>query len=96
MILLSPSPPTALAATTRGVFMRELVSRADRVPRDERVDLPEIQESFRVSFSNDALAAAAGRSRDAAQRPTFTDARGAADDPRVDPRLRAYRSIAAL
>ena len=35
-----------------GNILREVAPRADRVPADERVDLPEIQESFRVSFSD--------------------------------------------
>lgn len=52
----------------------------DRVPRDLRVDTPEIQESFRVSFS------------DAAQRPTVTDE----GELGADSRLLAYRHIAAL
>lgn len=76
----------------RSVVLRELAPRTDRIPRDQRVDVPEIQESFRVNFSNAALAAAIGPLRNAVLRPGFTDSRGA--DP--DPRLLAYHRVGVL
>jgi hypothetical protein len=89
MIVTNP-PPVAPATVARGSILREFVPRGDRVPRDQRVDAPEIQESFRVNFSNAALAAASGSVREATQRPTATDDGGS------DLRLRTYRDMAAL
>lgn len=60
---------TGLAVSPmRSGVLREFVPRQDRVPRDQRVDLPEIQESFRVSFSEQALAAAIEAERDVPQK----------------------------
>lgn len=87
----SNSPVNPLLSVSRSILLREFVPRADRVPRDERVDVPEIQESARVNFSDAALAAASGRARDAAQSPTFTEARGG-----IDPRVQSYRDVAKL
>ncbi len=81
----------APAAPSRSNVMREIVPRADRVPRDERVDVPEVQESTRVNFSDAARAAASGRTRDAVQSPTYTEARGG-----IDPRVQSYRDVARL
>ncbi|MCK6406110.1 MAG: hypothetical protein L6Q60_08855 [Rhodocyclaceae bacterium] len=92
MILIGNVPPPTQLSPARGVVLREFAPRTDRVPRDLRVDTPEIQESFRVSFSDAALAAASGSVRDAAQRPTVTDE----GELGADPRLLAYRRIAAL
>lgn len=91
---MNPTPPPLLPSVNnnRSVVLREFAPRTDRIPRDQRVDAPEIQESFRVNFSNAALAAAASPVRNAVQRPGFTETRGA--DP--DPRLLAYRRIEAL
>lgn len=91
---MTPTPPAGLPSVNnhRSVVLRELAPRTDRIPPDQRVDVPEIQESFRVNFSNAALAAATAPVRNAAQRPGFTETRGA--DP--DPRLLAYRRIEAL
>lgn len=80
------------AAAARGPLLREFAPRADRVPADERVDAPEIQESYRVSFSSAVRAEAAAPVRDAAQRPTFTETQGAG----ADPRLALYRAVARL
>ncbi len=89
-------PASSPAQTGRGVILREFVPRADRVPRDQRVDIPEVQESSRVSFSNSALAAAAGRVREAVQRPTFVDDGGSGTFNRTASQLRLYRDIFAL
>ena len=89
-------PAGSLAPIGRGVVLREFVPRTDRVPRDQRIDMPEIQESTRVSFSNAALAAAAGRVREAVQRPTFVDDGGSDGSNRKASQLRSYRDIAAL
>ena len=91
IIMLNPSNAATTSIGRSGV-LREFVPRTDRVPQDQRIDIPEVQESYRVSFSNAALAAASGRVRDTTQQPTFTEERGA----NPDPRLLAYRSMAAL
>ena len=71
----------------RSVQVRDgLVARQDRVPPAEQVDLPEIQESFRVSFSDEARAA--GMSGAGNERP--------AGNSVSDKRLDAYRAIAGL
>ena len=44
----------------RSVQVRDgLVGRQDRLPASERLDLPEIQDSYRVSFSDAAKASEA-------------------------------------
>jgi len=53
--------------------------------------LPKIQESFRVSFSDAALAASAEDVRTVLQKARPTDAQGATERP-----LQAYLTIAAL
>ena len=50
----SNSSVNPLLSASRSILLREFVPRADRVPRDERVDVPEIQESARVNFSDAA------------------------------------------
>lgn len=95
MIILNV-PGGSPVQTGRGVVFREFVPRVDRVPRDQRVDMPEIQESSRVSFSSAALAAAAGRVREAVQRPTIVDDGGSEAGNRTSPQLRLYRDIATL
>ena len=75
----------------RSIFLRDVAMRQDRLPRDQRVDLPEIQESFRVSFSDAAMAASADNSRSVAQKAGPTDERGA-----YELQLRAYLAVAAL
>jgi hypothetical protein len=70
----------------RGAFLRELAPRQDRVAPDQRIDSREIQESFRVSFSNAVRADATGATRDAAQTPVEL----------ASPGIRAYQQIAAL
>jgi hypothetical protein len=65
--------------------------RPDRLARDQRVDLPEIQESFRVTFSDAALAASAESARSVLQKSRPTDEGGT-----TELKLRAYMAIAAL
>jgi len=67
-------------------LLRELAVRQDRLPQDERIDLPEIQESFRVSFSDEARAAGISGAGNETQ----------AGNSVADRRLDAYRAIAAL
>ena len=76
----------AIPPSRPGALLRELAPRQDRLPVDERVDLPEIQESFRVSFSDEARAA--GMSGAGNERP--------AGNSVSDRRLDAYRAIAGL
>lgn len=91
MLIQDRPPPNLTPSPLRNIALREFVMRQDRVPRDQRVDLPEIQESFRVSFSDAALAASAEGTRDVMQKARPTDERGAAEL-----QLRAYMAIAAL
>lgn len=75
----------------RAAALRDLFARPDRLPPEQRVDLPEIQESFRVSFSDAALAAAYEETRDTTQKTRPTD------EPEATAfRLRAYQDVAAL
>ena len=76
----------AIPPSRPGALLRELAPRQDRLPVDERVDLPEIQESFRVSFSDEARAASITGARNETQ----------AGNSVADRRLDAYRAIAAL
>jgi hypothetical protein len=75
----------------RSGIIREFVMRQDRPTRDQRVDLPEIQESLRVSFSDAAMAAAAENVRTTLQKARPTDEQGA-----TELKLKAYLAIAAL
>ncbi|AXS78976.1 hypothetical protein HYN24_09795 [Dechloromonas sp. HYN0024] len=65
--------------------------RQDRPARDQRVDLPEIQESFRVSFSDAAVAASADDIRTVLQNARPTDERST-----TERQLQAYLAIANL
>ena len=76
----------AIPPSRPGALLCELAPRQDRLPVDERVDLPEIQESFRVSFSDEARAASITGARNETQ----------AGNSVADRRLDAYRAIAAL
>ena len=75
----------------RSAVLREFVMPPDRLPRDQRFDLPEIQESFRVNFSDAALAASAEGPRTVMQKARPTDEQGA-----TELLLRAYLAIAEL
>ncbi len=68
MFILDKPLQGSLSLTQRGSIFREFAVRQDRVPLSERVDLPEIQESYRVNFSDEALAASADGGRDVLQR----------------------------
>ena len=91
MLILDRPTINAAQSPLRSGVLREFVMRQDRPSRDQRVDLPEIQESFRVSFSDAALAASAEAACDVVQKARPTDERGAAEL-----QLRAYLAIAAL
>lgn len=91
MLPLDKLPANSTTSPARNGLLREFIVRQDRPPRDQRVDLPEIQESFRVSFSDAALAVSAEGSRNVLQKP------GPADKPpSFEFQLRAYRAIAEL
>ena len=81
-----PAALQTIPAPRPGALLRELAVRQDRLPQDERIDLPEIQESFRVSFSDEARAAGMGSVGN--ERP--------AGNSVSDRRLDAYRAIAGL
>lgn len=86
--ILNPNVrPNSLSA---GV-LKELAIPQDRLPRNQRVDLPEIQESFRVSFSDASLAASAEGARGLLQMARPTDEQGA-----TELKLSAYIAIANL
>ncbi|GAA5174475.1 hypothetical protein GCM10025771_04280 [Niveibacterium umoris] len=75
-------PGLVTPGLVRSPWLRDLAIRRDRIPRDERADAPEIEEAFRVSFSDAVRAAAVPPPR---------------DEVRVlDRRLRSYRDIAQL
>jgi hypothetical protein len=80
------SAPSA-ATLQRGRVQRELVAQPDRLPLERRVDIPEIQESYRVSFSD------AARAEQPGQMHNFSS--GGTPDP-LDSRLRLYRETGAL
>ncbi len=52
--------------TVRPIQSRDATLR-DRIAEDERVDVPEIQESYRVNLSDQAIAAAVQEKSDAAR-----------------------------
>lgn len=81
---LNPNP-------VRNNFLREIFESQNRLPRDQRIDLPEIQESFRVSFSEEALATSPENTRNVMQKARPSDEGGAAEL-----KLRSYLAIAAL
>lgn len=91
MLIQDRPPHNPTPSPLRNVALREFVMRQDRIPRDQRVDLPEIQESTRVTFSDAALAASAEGTRNVVQKARPTDEQGAAEL-----QLRAYRAIASL
>lgn len=86
-----PSSILSANALRPGALLRELSVRQDRVPLDERVDLPEIQESFRVNFSDEARASGSGGLGNEAYRPPPGGA-----NPETERKLRMYALIAGL
>lgn len=91
MLPLDRALSYSTATPLRSGLLREFIMRAERPARDQRVDLPEIQESFRVSFSDAALAASSEGTRTVLQKARPTDEQGA-----TELQLRAYVAIAAL
>lgn len=91
MLPLDKVPANPTQSPLRSGVLREFILRQDRVARDQRVDLREIQESFRVSFSDEALAASSEGLRGILQKGRPADERGA-----TELKLKAYQSIAAL
>lgn len=49
-----PLTPPGTASSRASALTHDIAPRQDRIPADDRVDLPEIQESFRISFSDQA------------------------------------------
>jgi hypothetical protein len=86
-----PSNLLSANALRPGAVLRELSVRQDRVPLDQRVDLPEIQESFRVNFSDEARASG---SRGPVNEPYRPPQGGA--NPETERRLQIYAQIAGL
>lgn len=89
--LTYPSNLLSAYALRPGNLLREVAARQDRIPQDQRVDLPEIQESFRVSFSDEARAyESSGLGNEQyRQAPAGTT-------PENAQKLRAYDRVAAL
>lgn len=78
----------------RSVQVRDgLVARQDRVPPSQQVDLPEIQESFRVSFSDEARLTESMATRDAlaSEPPTPIQSQAPSQNPTL-----LYRQVAAM
>ena len=86
--LAYPSNVLAAQAQRPGTLLRELAARQDRVAPDQRVDLPEIQESFRVSFSDEARASGSSLGNEQPHSPP------AASNPDTARKLRTYQAIA--
>lgn len=92
MFIIPLPPPIAGNASLRPSSIgRELAPRTDRPPTDDVVDLPEIQQPDRVSFSDEARILAAGSPRDESPRQLATTI-----ETRWRHALDAYRQIAAL
>lgn len=91
MLPLDRLPSSSTATPLRSGVLREFAMPQERPARDQRVDLPEIQESFRVSFSDAALAASTEGARTVLQKARPSDEQGA-----TELQLRAYLAIAAL
>ncbi|MFV5214495.1 hypothetical protein ACLIIZ_12310 [Azonexus caeni] len=62
-----PLPPAG--RLTRPDYLREAMLRGERPARDERIDRPEIQESYRVSLSDEVVVEAASAAPEALRRP---------------------------
>ena len=77
---------SALAVPVRGRILREL-SSPPLIDVDRKVDLPEIQTPYRVSFSDQARATESMPVRDLEE---------ASDDEATAHALKAYRDMASL
>lgn len=82
-----PSLFLSNASQRVGAILREIAPRGDRPPVDDQVDLPEIQESFRVSFSDESRLQSAANPSD--RQPARATGLGPVG-------LDAYRRIAEL
>ncbi|MCX9155417.1 hypothetical protein OPU71_04695 [Niveibacterium sp. 24ML] len=100
--MIAPDRPPGVSAPgiARSPWLRDLAVRRDRIPLGERTDQPEIEESFRVSFSDAVRSAAGSPVRDGAlpregivprEGPMLRDA--ALPREAADPRLQRYRDI---
>jgi hypothetical protein len=91
-MIITNNPPGIASQVTllRSAGWRESVTRQGRLAQDQRIDTPEIQQSYRVSFSSDVRVDAAGATRGVVQEPVDFEAQS------ESPALRAYRQIAAL
>lgn len=87
MLPLDRLTTNAAAIPSRSVILREFVTRQERPSHDQRVDLPEIQESFRVSFSDAASAASTENARTVLQKN---------QQGQTERLLQAYLAIAEL
>lgn len=89
MLSIPLLPPGLQRPPQPGSVSRELSPRSDQLPVDAQVDLPEIQQSWKVSFSDDARATAG---------ESFADGRHQDTDPplpwSVRQALARYRAMA--
>ena len=84
-----PLPPAG--RLTRPDYLREAMLRGERPARDERIDRPEIQESYRVSLSDEVVVEAASAAPEALRRP-----REEILSPAGARALAAYATVAGL
>jgi len=85
-----PLPPLAPAPRlSRPDYLRDPMQRGDRLPNDEQVDRPEIEESFRVTLSDEAIAEAVAGPPDSLRRRAESAA-----SPFAARALAAYASVA--
>lgn len=84
-----PVPPAG--RLTRPDYLREAMLRGERPARDERIDRPEIQESYRVSLSDAVIVEAPSAPPEALRRP-----REEAVSPVAARALAAYATVAGL
>lgn len=91
-MIITNNPPSIASQVTslRIAGWRDSVARQDRLAQDRRIDMPEIQQSYRVSFSSAVIADAVGATRDVAQAPAGLE------DQSESPAVLAYRRVAAL
>jgi hypothetical protein len=85
MFISERMPGVAATNLARSPWLRDLAMRRDRIPQDERTDMPEVEEAFRVSFSESVRAGAGSPVRD-----------GSLPREGADARLQRYRDIERL
>lgn len=92
MLSVTLSPPANPSVPVRGVVLREITQRPDRLPLEQQVDVPEIQQASRVFFSEAV--------RPHAYQPSPEATRPRADEELAGQvmgrRLRTYREIAGF